>query len=218
MRFVEFLLLPPDGHLHPLEAAVDHEPDLQRVAIHQFRPLADGTAVVLYELTGDADAAEAILAGHDTVRSYDVSAAGDDLFVHARVAPNELTERVYDIPRQHDLLIDPPMRYADKGAIEIRAVGTFETFRTAMAEMPDEVGLRLLRTGEYAPEGGHLFSTLTERQQETLRAAVEAGYYEEPREVTYEAVAERLGVAPGTVGEHLRKVEATIMQAVLPER
>jgi len=57
---------------------------------------------------------------------------------------------------------------------------------------------------------------LTERQQETLQAAIEAGYYNVPREATHEDIAERLGRSDGTVGEHLRKIEAKVMEAIAP--
>lgn len=45
---------------------------------------------------------------------------------------------------------------------------------------------------------------------------LEPGYYEEPRETTYEEVAERVGCTATTVGEHLRKVEATVLREVVP--
>jgi predicted DNA binding protein len=218
VRFVTFVIVPPDGYLHPLERDVA-ETGLEQRAIHHFRTLLDGTGVILYELRGDPGTAAAVLDDHPTVVSYDVAAADDsreELFVHARIELNELTAGVYDVQRDHDLVLDMPMRYGEDGRLEVTAAGDVETFREAVADVPGDVRLELVRTGEYAPEGGRLFAQLTGRQQVTLRAAVEAGYYEEPRAVTYGEVADRLGVSAGTVGEHLRKIEATVMRSILP--
>jgi len=44
------------------------------------------------------------------------------------------------------------------------------------------------------------------------------GYYGEPREATYQKVADELGIAAGTVGEHRRKIESTVPGGVLPSR
>jgi predicted DNA binding protein len=87
-----------------------------------------------------------------------------------------------------------------------------------MQELSESVEFRLLLTGEYAPGGEGFFQQLTPRQQETLRTAVEVGYYDEPRRVTYRDIADRLQISAGTVGEHLRKIEAKILTDVVPER
>jgi PAS domain S-box-containing protein len=48
-------------------------------------------------------------------------------------------------------------------------------------------------------------ATLTDRQEEVLRAAYFSGYYEWPRETDSEELADALGVASTTVLQHLRK-------------
>lgn len=215
MRYVRFQLVPPGGTLHPLEAdlrAAGAEPR----AIHHFRLLEDGTAVTFHELAGDPTAVEATVADHPDVRSYDVAADGRELFVHTRFELNDLTASVYGVAQSLDLVLDMPIAYTDGGALRITAIGEFETFREAMTAVPDAVDLRLLDTGEYDPDGGALYGALTERQQDILRTAVTAGYYSEPRESTLADLAEELDVAPGTVGEHLRKIEAEVLPTVVP--
>lgn len=216
MRFVTYLLVPPEGELHPIEAAIAAEPDLRRRAIHHIRVLDDGTAVTLYELAGDRDRATTVVGGCPSVRAHDVSASGDRLYCHVRFEPNDLTRRVYGVAQTHDVVLDMPIRYTDRGALRMTAIGELATFRAATRCIPDEVRLRLLRTGEYTPDGGELYAQLTTRQRQTLRTAVEAGYYEEPREVTYRDIAEELDIAPGTVGEHLRKAESAVFGSITP--
>lgn len=51
-----------------------------------------------------------------------------------------------------------------------------------------------------------------------LSAAVEAGYYRNPRGAGYEDLAAAVDRSTGTVGEHLRKAEAKLMAALFEDR
>lgn len=55
----------------------------------------------------------------------------------------------------------------------------------------------------------------TERQQEILAATVVLGYYEVPRGALHEKVDREVSVSAGTVGGHLRKVEAKVLSALV---
>ena len=52
--------------------------------------------------------------------------------------------------------------------------------------------------------------TLPREQRETLRAAIERGYYETPREITVAALAERLDTPQSTVSYRLRQAESRL--------
>jgi len=58
---------------------------------------------------------------------------------------------------------------------------------------------------------------LTDRQQEVLLAAVEAGYYRAPRESTLGDVAESLGVANATCSDVLHRAEGHIIHWFVEE-
>ena len=51
-----------------------------------------------------------------------------------------------------------------------------------------------------------------ERQLEVVQAAVQWGYYDDPRGVSLRQMAERLDMARSTIGEHLHNAEATLMR------
>lgn len=53
--------------------------------------------------------------------------------------------------------------------------------------------------------------TLTDRQQEILLAAHDAGYYEWPRDTTGEALADELGLSAATFHQHLRTAERKLI-------
>jgi predicted DNA binding protein len=52
--------------------------------------------------------------------------------------------------------------------------------------------------------------TMAREQRETLRAAVEAGYYETPRGTTVGELAEQLDTPQSTVSYRLRQAEAAL--------
>lgn len=53
--------------------------------------------------------------------------------------------------------------------------------------------------------------SLTERQHEVLEAAFEAGYYDWPREISSEELAEELGISQPTLSEHLTTAERKVL-------
>lgn len=58
-------------------------------------------------------------------------------------------------------------------------------------------------------------AVLTDRQQEALRVAYHAGYFDRPRKATGEAVAEILGISQPTFNEHLRNAEHRLFEQLL---
>jgi PAS domain S-box-containing protein len=62
-----------------------------------------------------------------------------------------------------------------------------------------------------------LFDGLTERQQEVLRTAFFAGFFEWPRDSTGEDVADLLGVSQPTVNRHLRHALSRLLQQLFEE-
>jgi predicted DNA binding protein len=55
---------------------------------------------------------------------------------------------------------------------------------------------------------------LTDRQFEVVRTALEAGYYEWPREVTGQEIATELGIASATFSEHIHAAERKLLTAL----
>ncbi|MFW6317767.1 MAG: bacterio-opsin activator domain-containing protein [Halorubrum sp.] len=56
-----------------------------------------------------------------------------------------------------------------------------------------------------------LEARLTDRQREILESAHAAGYYDWPREVTAEELAERFDISPATFHQHLRAAERKLL-------
>jgi predicted DNA binding protein len=60
-------------------------------------------------------------------------------------------------------------------------------------------------------------SPLTERQREVVTEALTRGYYDWPREITNEKLAEELEISRATLHEHLRKAERTLLSSALAD-
>lgn len=64
------------------------------------------------------------------------------------------------------------------------------------------------------PDAGPWFD-LTERQRETLRLAVQEGYYDIPRRISTKELADKLGVSDQAVTERLRRAIVTLVDNTL---
>lgn len=61
-------------------------------------------------------------------------------------------------------------------------------------------------------EWTNLLESIPSRQQELLQVGLELGYYDLPREVTLQELADEIGIAKTTASQHLRKAESNIIE------
>jgi hypothetical protein len=105
----------------------------------------------------------------------------------------------------------PPIGIGE-GKIKISFLGN-EKQVTDFMEKIDTLGIRyrvvLLADANFSPISP--LNRLTEKQREVMMEAYKMGYYDIPRKITSEELAERLGLVGSTVVEHLRKAEQRLM-------
>lgn len=67
--------------------------------------------------------------------------------------------------------------------------------------------------------GQHVFPDVpvTDKQREAVEAAVEMGYYAEPREATLEDLANKLGVSTSALSQRLNAVESKLVESLAAE-
>ena len=111
--------------------------------------------------------------------------------------------------------VQPPYGIDAERGMELRLSGHSKSIRRFLALLrvilpPDKVSVQSLRRGER----NGCSDTLTKRQREVLSHAVRRGYYEPDSKVTLREMAEELGMARSTLGEHLQRVEQEIMSLV----
>ncbi|RRJ30572.1 helix-turn-helix domain-containing protein [Halocatena pleomorpha] len=216
MRYITFVIIPPDGGLTDTDRAFGTAPNITRRSIQHINLLADETAVVIFELDGEISAAETILDTESEVLEYNVTETRESHHVYIHLETNEIISELLTIPNEYELVVDTPMVYTHRGGLRVTIIGEETVFREAMPEIPASLRFKLEQLGEYEPTTERLFSLLTDRQQEILTEAIQQGYYEVPRQVTHQDVAESLDCSGGTVGEHLRKIEAKLLNEITP--
>lgn len=216
MRYVRTVITPRDGALHPVDEALAADPDVSRELLHNISLLDDGTAITLFRLSGDVGRVREIAEDSEEVLDHQVSTGEDHVTVYAHIVPTDTIVDLLSLFREYELILNMPLEYTGEQSLRARIVGEEAVLREVIPEVPAEIGLNLERIGDYVPEEERLFSMLTDRQRETLQAALDVGYYRVPREATHQDVADYLNRSDGTVGEHLRKIEAQVMAAIAP--
>lgn len=215
MRHATVRLTWTDGGVHPIDDLFAGVDDVTAEAIRYVSPVHEGRYVELFDLRGDLERARSLLAAAPEVLEFDVAGTDGRGVAYVQCLTAGLVDDLLAILREHEIVLDWPMRSlegADVRGVEITVFGTSRAIQRAAADLPDGVALDLERLGEYEPDGDGL-STLTDRQRELFELAVDEGYYEVPRGTTHRELADAIGLAPGTVSEHLQRVEAKLVDA-----
>jgi predicted DNA binding protein len=113
------------------------------------------------------------------------------------------------------LVLELPLRFTSEGYLRVTVIGSDDNIQQALRSVPDTIDAQATQMGEYHPDDGRAIAGLTNRQREVLEAAVEKGYYEVPRQATYEDIAEVCDCTVGTVGEHLNRIESQIIHSAM---
>ncbi|WP_323675399.1 helix-turn-helix domain-containing protein [Halorubellus sp. PRR65] len=213
MRYVTAVYYPESGEAFQGwgQALADAE-GVTREYIHRVELHDDETVAELVSVRGDAVAAASALRECPSVHDAAVQDPRDGAalaYVHHET--NRKAAAMLRARRQTRVVMDHPIVVRESGAFEVTYLGTDAAFAETFGEVPDfEVSFDVLETGEYTPCRRDAFDCLTDRQEDVVAAAVELGYYRNPREATQEDVADHIGCSPGNVGEHLRKAEERV--------
>lgn len=215
MRYLTGVLRPIEK-THPVEQALAKSSELTPVAIHQTKLLDDNTCITLLQVRGDLDRLHDILSGHPSVLEYAL-AGEQDGFVYLQTEPHDLGRFLLRVQAESELIVQLPLKHTRDGGVRGTFIGTDDAFQWAVDALPDEFDLEIKSIGDYHPDMRQLFLTLTDRQQEILSTAIRDGYYDDPRRVTQQDIAKRVGIASGTVSQHLRRIEAKVFSEFIPE-
>jgi predicted DNA binding protein len=212
MRYLTVHVRPTEGGaFHPLGAKLAAEQSVGREAIHHVELVGDGTVLMLAEGSGDRARYEEIMSASPYVLDFLVS-GGERWVSSSHFDPRSTVRDLLRRYRESDVVMEMPIDINDDGSLTVTYLGSESDFRDLFYETTEELplGVEVVETGDYDPETAAVTRGLTTRQQEVLEAAVDVGYYRVPRQGTHEDVADALDIAPTTVGDHLRKIEARV--------
>ncbi len=213
MRYVTVVAYPDEEGFTRLDRRVN-ELGLAYRAIHRMELLDDDTVAMFAEGRGDIAGLRRVLSESPEVFEFSVTGDDNGFFSYTRYAADDLTRMVMEGRRESSHLMDMPVEHTADGGLRMTLIGTEAAFADVLSEQPEDVRVEVERTGPYTPGPRHVVSRLTERQREVLEAAVDLGYYREPREATHDEIAAATGLSETTVGEHLRKIEATVFSSL----
>jgi len=107
---------------------------------------------------------------------------------------------------------------------KIPIIKGFEVWTIAAAKKSavDKAVLEIERLGElqliYIKKSSFDGYNLSSCQEKTIKLAVNLGYFNWPRRITIQELAERLKLSKATVAEHLRKAESKIILREIPNQ
>ena len=111
-----------------------------------------------------------------------------------------------------NIYVYPPYGIDAKNGLEFRIFGISSSIRTFLEFVrevmpPDTISVQTIKNGSSKD-----LDFLTEKQREVLELAVSRGYYEDGGEVTLKQLADELGIARSTTGEHLKRAESEVLK------
>ncbi|MFX0061241.1 MAG: helix-turn-helix domain-containing protein [Candidatus Hermodarchaeota archaeon] len=134
---------------------------------------------------------------------------------------------LFPILDKYDCLDVPPIHFID-GKEYMRLIITAVATEDLLTEIEDHVAINAVKMLKLAPLSVNetlyplylsledLLNNLTLKQINSITQAYYKGYYEIPRRVTTEKLAETMKISRRTFEEHLRKTENEIMAHIIP--
>jgi len=218
MRAVELHLMPEGGAFPGIDEMFADLSGVHREALSNLDWHTDGTYTLLHRLVGtETDPLRDALEDHDDVLSYELVTEDSRMYTFAHVTERETLTQLLEVTEEHALLLDPPFRYTDDG-IRVTVAGSDDSLQSAFAKVSRRIDVEVESTGVYVPDEPDYLERMTDRQYEAVVTAYDLGYYETPRTVSFEEVADDLGCAPSTANELLRRAEAELVDALLARR
>lgn len=216
---VSYRITPEQGYFDRGETVLwDAGVYLESIRSMQF--VEDGSVVMVYEIDGDGEALRDCLdAADEKIIEYSITEDSDPLVAQLWLYPDDTLEQLLDVHQSFGVSVEFPIDYVslDPATIEIVETGPRDELRDRIEQTREVANIHINHVHRHEPGSEQLFRELTDRQQEVLQTAVEAGYYRIPREATHQDIADELGCSKSVVGQHLRRVEATLVSSVIPE-
>jgi predicted DNA binding protein len=99
------------------------------------------------------------------------------------------------------------------GKVRVTLVGDNEQVKEFLEDRRVNYKVLSLTDAKFSPNSP--FSCLTEKQQEAVSLAFKLGYFDTPRKISVDKLAEKLGLASSTLAVHLRRAERRLLEGIL---
>jgi predicted DNA binding protein len=114
--------------------------------------------------------------------------------------------------------VQTPYGISSENGMEMRISGVSESVRNFVSLLrnvlpPDKISVQSLKGNNV----DNWIDNLTSRQKETLSYAAYRGYYDTESKTTLRELAEELGMARSTLGEHIQRAELSIIRKAIED-
>ena len=116
-----------------------------------------------------------------------------------------------------NIYVHPPYGIDSKNGLEVRIFGVSSSIRSFLEYVravmpPDTISVHTVKNGN-----ANNYDFLTEKQREVLEHAVLRGYYDDGSVVTLKQLADDMGIARSTIGEHLKRAESEVVKRAVSD-
>lgn len=217
MRYLQLTATPPLDAAPPFFGLIADSDLVREARVVDWTLSRDGSVTVMYAVEGDHAAFERRTDDLRTVTDIDVAPVdGGQFYVLATVdtAESPIVETLVSSVTRPGLIVVKPIVYHD-GQVHARMVGRSDALQTTVETMPPTVDVEVREIGSFPGAANAPTATLSDRQRQAVLAALDLGYYDTPAGATHEDIADRIGCAPSTASEHLKKAEAKLVRATM---
>ena len=202
-----------EGDIHPMCGVLTKAPFVERATALQWNYTGDALGVLHY-VVGDADALETAMREIPEVVGYDIERIDDrSCYVYVRDATTDSLQETFGPLSSGGLIVVPPIKHEPDGTVVFSIFGPDDEIQDAVKIVAVPVEVSIEAVGGLAGTTPTVKARLTDRQYETVKTALQLGYYDIPKTATQENVAVELDCAPSTAAEHLQKAESQVLQA-----
>lgn len=219
MKHLQVTVHIDDDHAPEFFELLAGSPTIEETRLVDWSMTASKQSTLLYTVDGDpttfAERA-ADTAGIDSVELSETIRERTSVLVVMRPLETPLFAAIQQASTQPGLIVRKPIIYRD-WTMSARIVGDAEALQHALDAAPDSVEVRIDEISRLRGDADDPAVQLSDRQREAVTAALELGYYNQPRGATHQDVAAELDCAPSTASDHLQKAEAAIVREVMDE-
>lgn len=218
MKRVRVTIYPDNSDL-PLtyETVTGADEQFAQVQVVNWNVTASPAAFLL-RVFGDIERFETILEDDDAINEYELlPVTENESYCFVTGAGTTDAHALWKNFKRGSLMTIPPAEWNADGSYTFTIVGRDTDIQASVDSIPAGARVEIESVGGKQVRMDSIIDKLTDRQQETVQAAIESGYYDMPRKATSEDVAEELDCATSTAAEHLRKAESKIMVGLFSE-
>lgn len=216
VKYVDMRVLLPDALAHPMVEFIRDEDVVEYEELLAWNTMPGGDEeYALFYVEADREPWEEQVQSVDEVIEYEVAPVEEGAFhVYTRNETRDEDRQWRQAFARLNLVVVPPIAYDSGGGLHMVVVGGSEDVQTMLDSLPDPVEVEVKEVGTYERNRG-LAGSITRRQREAVRTAVDLGYYEVPRHAELDEVAAALDCADSTASELLRRAEASVLSTLV---